>query len=219
MAQVAPSADRNKDAIWEVLRSVLPPPRADAEVKLLEVATGTGQHAAHFAALRSDLLVQPTDVTLDMAASAAAYASQAGPEVQRRVLPLKRLDVLQPLGEDVRAIAPFDAAMCINMLHISPPECGEKLFAIVAEALQPGGLLLTYGPYRLDGFLVQSNIDFENNFLKQKDERFSIREVRELEQLAGAHGFTLEAIHDMPANNKSLIWRFRGGAGHMAAAE
>merc|ERR1740121_2615831 len=98
------------------------------------------------------------------------------------------------------------------MLHIAPPECSEALFAVSSASLRPGGFLFTYGPYRLDGFLTESNVDFETSFLKQKDQRFGIREIRDLEQLAQKHGFTLEAMHDMPANNKSLIWRQRASA-------
>merc|ERR1712154_261910 len=98
------------------------------------------------------------------------------------------------------------------MLHISPPECAEALFSVCHQAVKPGGFLMTYGPYRVDGFLSESNQAFEANYLKGMDERFFIKELRELEQLAAKHSFTLESKHDMPSNNLTLIWR------HSAAA-
>mmetsp|Transcript_83941 Transcript_83941/g.271234 ORF Transcript_83941/g.271234 Transcript_83941/m.271234 type:complete len:214 (+) Transcript_83941:53-694(+) len=207
MARSAPAVERNRGPIWDVLSKALPAEEEGATLRLLEISSGTGQHAAHFAAARRDLLVQPSDRALDDSKSVAAHAADAGPEVAARVRPLARLDVLQGMEAELEACGQFDVAVNINMLHFSLPECGEALFAVCAKALRPGGFLFTYGPYRVDGFLCESNQKFEAGFLKGQDERFAIRELRDLEALAAKHGFSLEATVEMPANNLSLIWR------------
>merc|ERR1712203_1106258 len=114
--------------------------------------------------------------------------------------PLALLDVTRGLEGHLEGDVPWDVAVNINMMHIAPPECSEGLFQVCSKALRPGGFLLTYGPYCVDGFMVPSNKEFDRR-LKQMDPRFGIRELRDLERLAAGYGFTLEAAHDMPANN------------------
>jgi hypothetical protein len=96
--------------------------------------------------------------------------------------------------------------VCINMLHISPWAAAEALFAGAARTLPPGGVLFTYGPYLIDGATAPSNQAFDQS-LRARNPAWGVREVRDLERIASASGFTLEEVVVMPANNHSLVWR------------
>lgn len=193
MKQRAPATERNKDVIREVLARELP----EAGV-VLEIASGTGEHALHFAAAFPHLTWQPSDPDEAARASITAWRADAG-------LP----NLAAPLALDVTApwpIARADAIVCINMIHISPWEATLALFAGAADRLPPGGLLYTYGPYRFDGVTAPSNVEFER-WLHGKDPRFGVRDVRELTVAAGERGLVLCGAVAMPANNHSLLFR------------
>ncbi len=194
MKRSAPSATRNREPILEVLHQVLP----DRGL-VLEIASGTGEHAVHFAAALPGLTWQPTDPDADARASIAAWRDEAGLPNLRPPLPL-----------DVTAAWPVDAAdamLCINMIHIAPWEAALALFAGAARVLPVGGPLVTYGPYRFGGaFTAASNAAFDAD-LRRRDLRWGVRDVGELETAAATHGLELIATFGLPANNHALVWR------------
>jgi SAM-dependent methyltransferase len=188
--QHAPAAERNAAPILDVLARALP----DAGL-VLEIASGSGQHAIYMARALPRIEWQPSDPSSEALASIAAWRDEAA-------LPNLRA----PLALDVRAPWPIDradAVVCINMLHISPWTAAEALFAGAARVLPPAGVLYTYGPYRIDGVTAPSNEAFDRS-LRARDDAWGVREVRELERIA--RGFALTEMVAMPANNHSLVW-------------
>jgi hypothetical protein len=191
----APAAERNREPILEVLRRVLP-----TSGVALEIASGTGQHAAFFSANLPSLRWQPTDRSPDALASIRSWVDG---EDRHNLLPPLALDVSMPKW-------PIDSAaavVCINMIHICPWETTEALFRGAREVLDVGAPLVTYGPYRLHGqHTAPSNAAFDEN-LRSRDPRWGIRDVDSLGELAERSRFVLEERVDMPANNMSLVWR------------
>lgn len=194
MKRSAPSALRNRAPILEVLDEVLP-----GHGLVLEIASGTGEHAVHFAAARPDLTWQPSDPDPDNRASIAGWRDEAA-------LPNLR----PPLALDVTAPWPVDAAaaiVCINMIHIAPWEAALALFAGAARVLPAGGPLVTYGPYRFGGvFTAPSNAAFDAD-LRGRDPRWGVRDVSDLEAAAAAVGLALIGTFGLPANNHAIVWR------------
>ncbi|RYZ09792.1 MAG: DUF938 domain-containing protein [Myxococcales bacterium] len=190
-----PAPERNKQPILEVLERIVP-----STGTLLEVASGTGQHAAHFAARLPALLYQPTDLEDANLASIRAWRSELS--LPNLLAPL-RLDVCEspwPVGE-VQVV--YNA----NMVHIAPWECAVGLFRGAARHLAPGGVLLMYGPFLVGGaHTAPSNQAFDED-LKRRDPRFGVRELEQVVALAAEHGVTFEERVQMPANNQSLIFR------------
>jgi SAM-dependent methyltransferase len=190
----APAAERNRQPILEVLKRALP-----ATGLVLEVASGTGQHAEFFAERIPNLRWQPSDASPEALSSIEAWVGQSGRE-----------NLLPPIELDVRrAPWPIDAAnavLCINMIHISPWESSEALFRGAGALLTTGSPLVTYGPYRLHGaHTAPSNAAFDES-LRSRDPRWGIRDIDELSELAVRTGFTLRERVEMPANNMTLIW-------------
>lgn len=192
----APS-DRNKQPILELLLQLLP-----EHGRALEIASGTGQHVAWFAAHLPHWQWQPTDVDVRMLPSIDARASEAR---LLNVQPARVLDVLQqpwPLGD-----AQYELVFCANMLHISPPACSGALMQGAARHLAPGGMLLTYGPYLEDDVLTTpSNLAFDES-LRARHPDWGLRRREDLEELAWHAGLSLSERHEMPANNLLLVWR------------
>lgn len=193
MKREAPAAQRNREPIREVLARVLPPAGT-----VLEIASGSGEHALWFAQAFPALHWQPSDPDPAARASIAAWRTEAG--LPNLAAPLA-LDVCEPWPLD-RA----DAILCINMIHISPWEATLALFAGAAKLLAPGALLFTYGPYQFDGVIVSSNEAFDQQ-LRARDPRWGVRDVTALK--AAAVDFDLAETVAMPANNHSLIFRRR----------
>ncbi|MBX3156320.1 MAG: DUF938 domain-containing protein [Deltaproteobacteria bacterium] len=190
----APAAARNREPIREVLATCLP-----ASGTVLEIASGTGEHAVYLARAFPALAWQPSDPDPAALASIAAWRD----EVQ---LPNLRA----PIALDVTVRAPWPEAaaiVCINMLHISPWEAAVGLFEHAAATLPARGVLYTYGPYRFDGALAPaSNVDFDRS-LRARDPRWGVRDVADLRTLGEPLGLALELAVAMPANNHSLIFR------------
>jgi len=186
---------RNRDAILEVLRRVLP-----SVGLVLEVASGTGQHVAHFAQQLPDLEWQPTDLDPESRASARAWTHALG---LVNVRPPLALDVTDPGAWPVAA----DAIFCANMVHIAPWACCLGLLDGAARLLPGGRRLVTYGPYRFGGrFTAESNARF-NASLEARDASWGVRDVDDITREAVARGFDLEETVEMPANNHLLVWR------------
>ncbi len=187
----APAAARNREPILAVLRRVLP-----SRGRVLELASGSGEHAVHFAAGLPGIVFQPSDPDAARRASIAAYAADAG-------LP----NLLAPI--DVDAAAPWpavaaDAVLCINMIHIAPWAAAEGL---VRGAAGLGAMLVTYGPYRRHGrHTAPSNAAFDVD-LRARNPAWGIRDLEAVAGLAAAHGYAPPEIVAMPANNFILVFR------------
>ena len=191
--QHSPSTARNREAILAVLQRVLP-----REARVLEIASGTGEHAAFFAAAEPGWRWQPSDPDAEARASIAAWCKD---------LP----NVAPPAEIDVREAAwavdgPCDAIVAINMIHISPWEATLGLMAGAARLLRAGGMLYTYGAYKRGGeHTSPSNAAFEH-WLQARDPAFGVRDIADVETAASAQGLRLREIIEMPANNFSLVF-------------
>ena len=193
----SPAADRNKQPILDVLRQVLP-----SQGSALEIASGTGQHVAWFAAGLPQWTWQPTDAQPGGFNSIAAWVAQQG--VGNVHAPLL-LDVMAArwLPDDAR----FDAIYCANMLHITPWATCAALMHGSARHLAPGGALMTYGPYLEDGVPTsEGNLAFDQS-LRAQNPAWGIRRREDVELEAAKAGLQLSARHAMPANNLLLVWK------------
>lgn len=193
--QFSPSAARNRDPILNVLRLATP-----QHARVLEIASGSGEHAVHFARAMPGVAWQPTDPDDASRASIAAWIAHEG-----------LANVLPPLAIDVRAKdwgveGPFDAIVAINMIHYSPWASTPALFEGASRLLGKGGIVFLYGPYRRDGrHTAPSNEAFEA-WLKARDPSFGVRDLADVGREAGRFGFSLRKAVEMPANNLSLIF-------------
>jgi SAM-dependent methyltransferase len=189
------AAERNRAPILQVLQRVLP-----ARARVLEIASGTGQHAQHFASASPGWAWQPTDADASMRAVIdARCAGLPG------VAPALQLDVLAatwPLE-----IASLDALYCANMLHISPWATCAALMAGAARHLVPGGLLVIYGPFLVDGVPTSpGNTAFDAD-LRARDSRWGLRTLAAVQREALAQGLVLQEHVPMPAHNLTLVFR------------
>jgi len=192
-------ADRNKDPILDVLRRVLAP-----TARVLEIASGTGQHAAHFAGAEPGWTWQPTDAD-DTLLPAIARRCAGLPSVR----PPSRLDVLAWPAMPDR----FDAVMCANMLHIAPWSACPALMRGAASVLARGGVLVLYGPYLVDGEpTAPGNVAFDAS-LRARDPQWGVRPLAAVAAEAAAAGLALEDRIAMPANNLTLVFRAVQSAG------
>ena len=185
MSKFSDAAERNKGPILEVLRRVLPP-----RGMVLEVASGSGQHVAHFAAALPGLTWQPSN-----------------PDVED-LLQVRGENILEPLVLDTCKPWPIehaDAVVCINMMHASPWEAGQ---ALLAGAGRLGAkLLFLYGPYRRkDRPTAPSNEEFDA-WLRTRDPRWGLRSLETVTEAARSGGFRLDEIVEMPSNNLALVFR------------
>ncbi len=196
LLRLSPAAERNKGPILERLRQVLP-----AHSRVLEIASGTGQHAAWFAAQMPHWTWQPTDAQADALPAIRAWVTETG---ARNVLPPMPLDVMAPQWPLENEA--FDGIYCANMLHIAPwATCG-ALMQGAARHLAPGGLLITYGPYLEDGVPTSpGNLAFDDS-LRRENAAWGIRRREDVEQEARHAGIVLRERHAMPANNLLLLW-------------
>ncbi|MGE0800476.1 MAG: DUF938 domain-containing protein [Lautropia sp.] len=192
--QRAPAAARNRDSILAVLRAHLP-----ARGKLLEIASGSGEHACHFAANLPGLDWQPSDPDAAARRSIDAWAA-AGPVALR---PALALDVLEDRWPALAA----DAIVCINMIHIAPAAATPALFAHAARILADGAPLVLYGPFRRrDRPLEPSNAAFDAD-LKRRNPDWGLRDLETVSAFGRAAGFDRSAVVEMPANNLSVVFR------------
>lgn len=193
----APAAERNREPILEVLRRALP-----ERGLVLEVASGSGQHAVAFAREFPLLTIQPTDADPAAVESIARYRFEAG---LSNLKPPLALDA----ASDAWPVESAAAVVSINMLHISPWEAGLGLLHGSARILPRAAPLVLYGPFVVDGdFIAESNLAFDAE-LRGRDPRWGLREVRDVERAAADAGFTLEALIPRPANNHMLVLRRR----------
>jgi len=193
---VSLAADRNKQPILQALRQLLP-----QQGHALEIASGTGQHAAWFAAGLPGWTWQPTDAhPMALSGMAESLAQQGLANLRPPFL----LDVMATpwLPEDAR----FDAIVCANMLHIAPwPTCA-ALMRGSARHLAAGGMLITYGPYLEDGVVTSAGNQAFDHDLRQQNDAWGLRRREDVEREAAGAGLQLVARHAMPANNLLLVW-------------
>ena len=199
-APLSSAAERNKQPILDELLRILP-----ARGQALEIASGTGQHVAWFAAAMPGWTWQPTDADASALPAIAASVADAG---VTNVRPPLRLDVTAPQWP---ADAPpfeeaFDAIYCANMLHISPWATCAALMQGAARHLAPDGLLLTYGPYLEDDIPTSpGNLAFDQS-LRARNPDWGIRRLRDVDAEAQRAGLVLRRRQAMPANNLLLVF-------------
>lgn len=192
----SPAVARNTGPILDVLRAHLPHRGA-----VLEIGAGSGEHAVAFAGALPGLAWTPSDPSPEARASIAAWAGTAG-------LP----NLLDPIALDVLDTVswpdgPFQAVVCINMIHISPWAASEGLMALAGRRLRPGGLLALYGPYReADVPLAPSNAAFDES-LRARDPAWGLRDRDAIVALARDERLALTMRIEMPANNLMLLFR------------
>jgi SAM-dependent methyltransferase len=189
---------RQREPILAVLRAVLPPTG-----RVLEIASGTGQHAICFAGALRGLDWQPSDPDADARASIAAWIAHEGLANVRAPL---ALDVHQPdWGLPTRD--EFDAVVCINMIHISPWSATEALFAGASRRLAAGGVLYVYGPYRRDGAHISAGNAAFDQQLRNHNPAWGVRDMEAVVASGASAGFVCGEPVAMPANNFSLVFR------------
>jgi len=192
-----PAAERNREPILAVLRRVLP-----AHGCVLEIASGSGQHAAYFSRALPGLQWQPSEAKLELLASIAAWSEEGGDMLSP--LALDVLDELWPLP-----LASYDAIYNANMIHIAPIEVCHALLRGVAKHLRAGAPFVLYGPFRLGGnHTAPSNADFDAR-LREQDPRWGVRDADEVCELAAQHGLAFVERVSMPANNQILVFQRR----------
>jgi hypothetical protein len=191
----SPAADRNKQPILEVLTRLLPD-----HASVLEVASGTGQHAAHCAAARPGWRWQPTDAD-----------PEALPQIEARCAGLDNvaapllLDVLTPVWPALPG--PFNAIYCANLLHIAPWSACAGLMRLAARELQSDGALVIYGPFFVAGEAASAgNLSFDAD-LRLRNPQWGLRWMGELLSEAASAGLRLQERVDMPAHNLALVLR------------
>ena len=193
--QYAPAATRNRGPILNVLRSILP-----LSGPVFEVASGTGEHAVHFARAFPNLNWQPSDPSKGSRRSIDAWIVAERLENVRRPLDLDA-------ACDSWPIAHATAVVCINMIHISPWAATEGLIRGASRILDAGAPLYLYGPFRQPAKpIAPSNAVFDED-LRNRDPRWGLRDLDEVAASAGYHGFVLARVVEMPANNLSVIFR------------
>ncbi|MCI4677200.1 class I SAM-dependent methyltransferase [Rhodoblastus acidophilus] len=191
----APAAARNREPILDVLRQILP-----SKGLALEIASGSGEHAAYFAAAFPGLQFQPSDPDPGARASIDAWiAASALPNVR----PAVALDASRPPWP----LSWADAILCINMAHISPWAATEGLFRHAYEILAPGAVLYLYGPFARAGVATaESNLAFDA-WLRGQNPEWGLRDLAAVEAVARDNDFSAPRIVEMPANNLSVIFR------------
>jgi len=201
-----PATRRNADAILNVLKPLF----GAGPKTVLEIASGSGQHAVHMTAACPPLTWWPTDLDPDHIASIEAWRQDAD---ARAIQPATLLDVTHPTWRkgEPRNDWPhrFDAIVNANMIHIAPWQAAEGLVEGAAHHLIDRGFLYFYGPFKRGGkHTAESNAAFDAD-LRARNAAWGVRDLDEVEALANRHGFKLDQTHQMPANNLSVVFRLK----------
>jgi SAM-dependent methyltransferase len=198
-ARSAPATARNRDPILTVLRRILP-----ARGTVLEIASGSGEHAAYFAHALPDLTWQPSDPDETARKSIAAHRERTD---LPNLLPPLELDA----SKDTWPVTRVDAVIAINMIHIAPWEATQGLMAGAERVLLAGGVLYLYGPYKEHGqHTAPSNALFDADLMARNPE-WGVRNLDDVRALAARHKFDFVERASMPANNLSVVFRKRVG--------
>ena len=197
MKRHAPATERNREPLAAVLREVLP-----SSGTVLEIASGTGEHAAYFARQFPDLTWQPSDADYEALNSIEAWGADSD-----------AANLRPPVVLDAAGTWPVDAAdaiVCVNMVHISPWAATIGLMQGAGRVLPSGGPLVLYGPYRRAGVETAPSNEAFDQSLKARDPAWGLRDLEAVTAEAEANGLALERVVEMPANNLTVVYR-RGG--------
>lgn len=187
------AAERNRQPILDQLRELLP-----QRGKVLEIGSGTGQHATFFTRNLPGLTWQPSDREENLAGLEACFSAEAN----ERILPLLKLDVIHDPWEGCS----YDAVYSANTAHIMSWEAVVAMFAGVAAHLVTGGKFCLYGPFNIDNLSTsQSNVRFDAH-LRAQDSQMGIRDMGAIEALANVYHMQLDQKIAMPANNFILVF-------------
>jgi SAM-dependent methyltransferase len=192
------AAERNKGPLLAVLREILP-----ARGRVLEIASGTGQHALHFVRSMPTLDWQPTEATEAACADLAVrLAHDPG------------ADVRAPLVLDVErmpwpVVGPYDALVCINMIHIAPASATAALLAGARAVLATGAVLVLYGPFREGGLHTAPSNEAFDASLRARNPAWGVRDLDEVTAQARAAGFERRRVDRLPANNLCVVFAAR----------
>ena len=190
-----PSGERNKQPILDVLQRVLPP-----RGTVLEIASGSGQHVVYFARALARLIWQPSEADEEL-------CEEMRKRLRAATLPNIREPLLLNVCDDAWLSMTADAIVCINMIHIAPWSATEGLLRHASRLLEPGELLILYGPFKRSGrHTAPSNEAFDAS-LRAQDPAWGVRDIEEVEALAARVGFELAEVVKMPANNLTVSFR------------
>lgn len=202
--QYAPATQRNREPILDILRLVLP-----ASGTVLEVASGTGEHAVFFAPRLQPRQWVPSDPNPQMRASIAAWSTY---EPTDNLYPPLAIDVQTPswfVEKDTSVdweTSPLNAIVSINMIHIAPWSACLGLIAGASRLLPPQGILYLYGPFKRNGqHTAASNAAFDAS-LRASNPDWGVRDLEEVVAIAQDHALVLEQVYPMPANNLSVVF-------------
>jgi len=196
----APATGRNRSYILAVLKEVLP-----ASGTVLEIASGTGEHAVYFAPELKPRHWLPSDLATENLASIDAWRAEFPSD---NLYPPIVLDVTTnpwPV-EDTPPADPVTAIVNINMIHISPWACCESLFAGAGRLLPAGGVIYLYGPFKRDGVHTAPSNEAFDKRLRMQDPRWGVRDLEEVVALAESQAFQCKDVIEMPANNLSVVF-------------
>ncbi len=199
----APATQRNRQPILEVLTRVLPP-----QGTILEIASGTGEHAVFLAPRLQPRLWQPSDPDPELRASISAWQTHLPDDRLRSPLDINA-QAPEWIVETEPPPEPITALVCINMIHISPWASCLGLLAGAGRILKPGGILYLYGPFQRGGaHTAESNQQFDQ-MLRAQDPSWGVRDLDQVTEQADTHALQLQEIVSMPANNLSVIFSRR----------
>lgn len=189
----SPSADRNKDAILTVLKFELSP-----NVRVLEIGSGTGQHACFFTTHLHDVIWQPTELAPNIGHIASRVASHGN----ANVLKPRELDV----NNHPWPITKVDVCYTCNTFHIIGMDAVDSVFKGCRTVLSKGGKLIVYGPFSIQGKHTSTSNQRFDLQLRQQDPASGVRDLTELNAMAQSHGFETYRLTEMPSNNFIVVW-------------
>ena len=198
MKEVWPAPERNKEPILAVLRRVFP-----AKGHVLEISSGTGQHAEHFARNESQWQIQPSDMDPDNLASIRAWVNES-------TLPNLHPPHVIDVRDDTWDAPMVDAVFCANMIHIAAWECALGLLAGVGRHLTEGGVFALYGPFQIDGKHTAPSNEAFHGRLQSRDPSWGVRNLDDIIAVAQSHDLQYVEHVAMPANNFTVVFRKLG---------
>lgn len=190
----SPSAGRNRQVIAETLAEIMP-----HGARVIEIASGTGEHALSAVTVRPDLIWQPSELDPQSRQSVDAWALDAS----GRIAPCLEIDVTDP--EWTNPLPDFDALFCANMIHIAPWQACLGLFEGGADLLVDGGLVCLYGPFLEGNATAPSNLEFDKS-LKSRNAEWGVRALDDVVEQAHRSHFQMTQRLKMPANNLMLVF-------------
>ena len=195
----AVATQRNREPILKVLQKVLP-----SEGNILEIASGTGEHAVFFASQLQGCQWYPSDRDSSLRDSIVAWSKECSTDNLHPPLDIDASS--EPWSIETAAIS-IDAIVNINMIHIAPFSACEGLMAGAGRILPPGGILYLYGPYKREGKHISVSNEAFDKSLRDRDSRWGVRQLEDVIAVAQKANLTLQEVIAMPANNLSVIFR------------